>query len=82
MGASSYCFEKFDRILLLTNFLNNLIMKKKNLNSLNLNKKSISNFSSVNIAGGKHASDCTSQLTCFETICITDYLTITFPTSL
>ena len=53
MGASSYCFEKFDRILLSTNFLNNLIMKKKNLKSLSLNKKSISNFDqSKEIIGG------------------------------
>lgn len=57
-------------------------MKRKNLTSLKLNKKSISNLSSENISGGKHASDCTSQLTCFQTTCITDYITITFPTSL
>ncbi|WP_157547248.1 hypothetical protein [Kordia zhangzhouensis] len=55
-------------------------MKKKSLKTLNLNKKSVSNFSSKDISGGKMASDCTSQLTCFQTTCLTDFLTITFTT--
>lgn len=46
-------------------------MKKKNLKSLQLNKKAISNFNDEKIKGGQSISQCNSQCgySCSPTLC-------------
>lgn len=56
-------------------------MKKRNLKTLALNKKQISILDNKQLNGGMEklvASDCTSQLSCFTTVCLTDIPMTTF----